>query len=240
MDDLLNHLPENYCILEERVDLETQMAYFKALKETKKEDFSEEATAMLIADLNSETTSDEDKKEVLLKLAGIEEVSAYRAIENFYNSLESCDLKSWAAMAIQESRMLIQSQLMDEQQVFIASGLGGKGQKLRYFVAALMKDAEEISSLFQEAIKREFQYTLEQNDSILEQIRFEGKYALMTVLIPLKKDLRVLFKPALEECSNLGILLNKNLLITNVKELEIKEIEDFVQQQLKEGNAADE
>ncbi len=36
-------------------------------------------------------------------------------------------------LAFQENKMLLESSLLDENQILISTGLGGKGMKLRYF-----------------------------------------------------------------------------------------------------------
>ena len=93
------------------------------------------------------------EKKILCDLAFIDDVKAYRRIEKFIESA-SGTLKQWATLSLQESRMLLQSSLLDEQQVFISTGLGGKGKKLRYFVVFLsVNENEMLSSTQQKLLK---------------------------------------------------------------------------------------
>ncbi len=78
------------------------------------------------------------KKEILARLATIEKVECYRVIEAFLEIAEE-DLHDWALLALNESRMLLESKILDENQVFISTGLGGKEEKLRYFVALMSR-----------------------------------------------------------------------------------------------------
>jgi hypothetical protein len=67
--------------------------------------------------------------------------------------------------------MLLQSKFLDENQVFISTGLGGKGSKLRYFVV-LVNSFDKYDKLQQKLIKTELDFFLKKHDAELEQVRF--------------------------------------------------------------------
>ncbi len=77
----------------------------------------------------------------MVQLAAHDDVEAFRIIERFHKSSEGV-LHDWAVLSLQESRMILQSSLLGEQQVFISTGLGGKGQKIRYFIVLMKKDQD--------------------------------------------------------------------------------------------------
>ena len=65
-------------------------------------------------------------------------MECYRAIESFLEIAEEI-LHDWAVLALNESRMLLESKFLDESQVFISTGLGGKEEKFRYFVVLMTR-----------------------------------------------------------------------------------------------------
>ena len=139
---VLDDLPDNFSILEEQIDIEVQMKYFERAQKVRSKIDATECFENREELFTPETTAAR-KKEILLSIAVLDDVKAFRTIEKFVGVAEG-ELKQWAVLAFQESRMLIQSSLLDEQLVFISTGLGGKGQKLRYYVVFINKNQEEI------------------------------------------------------------------------------------------------
>jgi len=124
----LEDLPENYSILEEQIDVDVQLKYFDYVKQKRQQEKSTDFFETR-EDLFDPEVTDEKKKEILASIAVLDDVKAYRTIEAFVDKAEG-ELRQWAVLAFQESRMLLQSSLLDEQQIFISTGLGGKGKKL--------------------------------------------------------------------------------------------------------------
>ena len=127
--------------------------------------------------------------------------------------------------------MLLESKLLEENQVFISTGLGGKGSKLRYFVVLIGRDDIELSDLQKKVIKNEFEDILSKHDSEIENIDFMGNFATMLVMVPLKVALKDVFRSAIQECNQYGDFMKYNFIITNVKELNLDEIKDFLRKQ---------
>ena len=219
----LENLPENFNILEEQIDIEIQMQYFEFSRKIRdKERFKEFFNKK--DELFSEETDEERKKEILSVLATIDNVKAYRTIERFLGIAEGI-LKSWAVLALQENRMLLQSSLLDEQQVFISSGLGGKGQKLRYFVVFINQEKEGLLNETQrKLLKDELIYELNQHDGEFELIDFWEGFSTSQVMLPLRVDLKNVFRNIVDECNQYGNFLQEDMIITNVKVLSKVEI----------------
>lgn len=229
LQNMSGKFPERFNILEEEIDVKLQLAYFKfsnkIKKEAKKAGVEFEIDAL--PDLNDEQLNTEDIKTALVKYASIDDPKAYRIIENFTKQPKP-DLHHWSVLALQESKMLIESSLLDENQVFISTGLGGRGNMLRYFIVLIGDNLEEYQEFQQNMIESEFSYALKNSKSELEQIIFEEKYALLTALIPFDVKFHDVFRSALEECNQYGNFLQKNFLVTNVKKLSIEEVKDIV------------
>ncbi len=236
-DDLFDKLknisgkfPEKLNILEEQIDIKLQLNYFKFSKKVKEtaSKLNKEITFDSLPELGNTELSFEEKKELLVKLASIDDTKAYRALEQYTKKPEE-GLHHWSLLALQESKMLIESSLMDENQVFISTGLGGRGNMLRYFIVLVGNNIEEYQEFQQTMIQSEFDFALKNNNSELEIIEFKEKYALMTALIPFEVKFQHILRSALEECNQYGSFLKPNFLVTNVKKLSLSEIIDIVE-----------
>lgn len=236
IQDAMNALPEDFSILEEQIDIELQIAYFEMAKELREAEFDETLIEKAKTGLYQNEVSTEDKKKLLVKLAGFDDIEAYRVIEAFHKNASEV-MKNWAVLALQESRMVLQSSLLGEQQVFISTGLGGKGQNIRYFVAMMHnKPATSFNDTQRKLIKSEFHFFLSKSEGELEEIHFEGEFALAVFLFPLKQNLHATFKSFINECNQYGNFLSHDVIITNVKKLNIEELNEFI----KKSNQDDE
>ncbi len=234
IEDLFGHFPENINILEEKIDIDLQMEYFEFSRNFKKKIISDNILSVKdkLFDKNHSVVN---KKKLLVQLASLEEVEAYRVIEKYLNKPDK-ELKDWAILAFQESRMLLQSKLLDENQVFISTGLGGKGSKLRYFVVLINSFDKNFDELQQKLIRTEIDFHLKKYDAELEEVNFMNSFCSMLAVIPIKVSIRDVFKKAIAECNEYGGFLRPNFVVTNVKTLNYDEINQFVTRQKDEGN----
>ncbi len=225
----LENLPENFSILEERIEIEIQMKYFE---------FAKKVRAGVISEINfdrrDELFSDqvdlETKKEILCVIANLDDVKAYRTIEKFVKESEG-EINQWAILALQESRMLLQSSLLEEQQVFISTGLGGKGKMLRYYVVfininreGLLKDSQ------QKLVKDELIYEINANNGEFESMDFMEGFSTSLVMLPLQTDIKKVFQNVVDECNQYGNFLNEDMIVTNVKVMSRSEIIQLLHQ----------
>jgi hypothetical protein len=225
IDDFLNKLPENFSILEEQIDVETQIEYFDFIQKNRINNSESEDITELFLQLESKDNDDNDKKKALVSLASIEDVKAFRILESFQKEAPK-NLENWATLALQESRILIENFLLEKEgtQVFISSGMGGKGNKLRYFVAGFLEKNQFFSENTQKLIKEEFKFYFDEQKAEIEEITFNDEFILLSVLIPIKVNVKNLLETTIKSCKQLGANLNEHFLVTNVKKLEIEEI----------------
>lgn len=226
LNDILVKNPDKLSVLEDQIDISTQMEYFDFSRKIRK-DIDEESVLARKDELFGNDISIEDKKELLVQLATIEDVSVFRAIEKF-SKLPDEALHDWSIMALNESRMLIESSLLDESQIFISTGLGGKGHKLRYFVVIIAKSPDGLSDIQKQIIKKELDFSLKKNDCELESLEFVDKYTTITTVVPIDIPLQKVFQTAVDECNQMGGFLNENFIVTNVKKLSVEEINSFI------------
>ncbi|MBI9067393.1 MAG: hypothetical protein JEZ09_08885 [Salinivirgaceae bacterium] len=229
LQEMGGKMPDKFNILEEQIDVNIQLEYFKQSKKTKKKlpkNFKIEDIEL--GQLENSETDIKTKKEIIIKIASIDDPKSYRILEELVKKKDA-DLHEWCVMALQENKMLLESSLLNENQVFISTGLGGKGTSLRYFVVLIGENISEFAEFQQKIVSSEFEYALKQNNSELENITFEENYVSINVLIPYDVPIQKVFRSAVQECNQYGGFIKKNFLVTNVKTLSIDEIKDFVE-----------
>jgi len=223
---LLGDENANLSILEHNVDIQTQVEYFDFSKSLEKVTSPDEVITEE-AKLYDEEVAIADKKMLLSNLATINKAEAFRIIQKFLQNAPD-NLKDWSVMALQESRMLLESELLDEQQVYISTGLGGKEGKLRYFVVIFSASNDSLSAKHKEVVESEFKFALKAHSCDMEEIVFFEQYFSLTVLMPINVTLKEPFAQAIAECNSLENFIKPEFLMTNVKKLTGDEIVDIV------------
>lgn len=226
IEQLLKNYPENISVLEEAIDVKLQARYFK---ETKKQ--KEAINKVLVLEqknrLFDNTVSIEEKKVLLCQLASVNEVEAFRTIEK-YKACPDERLEQWVVLAYQESKMLMQSAFLDQKPLFISTGLGGKGNQLRYFIVVFTRNNKAFTQYQEVLVEKEIEYAFKREGADLEEIEFMGYYVKFTSLVSLDIGLKKLLSEIIVQCNELGDFLNTSILVTNVKKLSPGEIEKLV------------
>lgn len=217
---------ESINILEESIDTDTQIEYF----EFSRNHNPKKSEAEIIQ--NKDMIFDQEvpiaqKKSALVELASLNNIEAYRTIEKYLNH-SNIKLYDWACLALQESRMHLESNLLDESKVLITTGLGGKGLNIRYFVVFFTPSGEPLNASQKKIINKELTYYLIRNNAVLEDILFDDCFASVLAMIPLKVNLNKLFHEVIDECNQLGDFLYNDFIITNVKALNSEEIMELL------------
>ena len=233
--ELLGLLPDKLAIVEEQIPLEVQMAYFELSKKYKGR-FDPEFVLTNSENLFLPQTLIQDKKELLAKLASIDRPEAYRIIEK-YLLVSDNEIHDWVKLALLENRMSLESSLLEQNQVLISSGLGGKNDKLRYFLVVFNKEQLGFSETRKKVVQNEFETILKKQKCEIEEVVYFKDYFTMLTLIPLEISIRNLFSSSIIECNHYGNFLKKNFIITNVKQLSFDEIQNFILRQNPINNA---
>ena len=227
--ELFGDFRDHLNIQEETIDIELQIEYFEASKEFKN-NIDKDEVLLESGSIFSRELTIEEEKVILTKLASVDKVEAYRILEKYLQQPNPA-LREWGLLALQESRMLIKSKLLDQNQVFISTGLGGKGDKLRYFVVILAQDNKPFNQTQKKIIQNEFETTLNKYEAEIEKLNFSGHIATIMTIIPIHITIRNLINEAIDECNLYGNFLVRNYIITNVKTLDFDEINRFIESQ---------
>jgi hypothetical protein len=228
--DLLNEYldigKDNINILEDRIDSDIQMEYFEYSRIHNDQDLADEIfnNRDLIF---SEDVPEEHKKNMLVQLATINNVEAYRTIQKYLRGPGAL-LYDWACMALQESRLLLESKLLEENKVLITTGLGGKGFKLRYFIVFFTNTGSPFNHLQKKIVKSELNFTLNKNGGEIEDLIFENCFASILAIVPINVPVKQLFNSVIFECNQLGLFLFNDYIITNLKVLCVEEIKEML------------
>ncbi len=227
IQELLSKKGQAVTVLEEQVDMKMQKEYFNFSKELSKK--LDKNLVLKEKDLLFEdSTSIDKKKELLSSLAKIDNPEAYRAIES-YKDINDEELKQWTILAIQESKMVLETSLLGEAPIFISTGLGGKKNMLRYFVVLVNNEESDFQDWQKTLVSKEIAFVVKDVVGEIESIAFDVDKVLIKTLLPIDKSVKDVFTNAIKECNELGGFLMESFIVTNIKILDSEEIDDLVQ-----------
>ncbi len=223
----LKHILANaggkFNILEEQINVELQVEFFELVNKLLKKKRSPKKVIFEASKLFEPETTEEEKKNILAELSNTENVEAYRIIEKFIRFGKK-DLEQWALLALQHSRISLETFLLDEQQVFISTGLGGSTNKLRYFIVGKLNTGKPYTNTQKKVIKTEFEMIFKSFDSEIEKLSFTDEYFIILGLIPIEVSINEVIKKSIEESNQFGNFIYKDYLVTNVRILKMDEI----------------
>ena len=225
--ELMGKDPGNLSIMEDTIDVDLQIEYFEFSKRISKQ-FDEDWALKQIGKLRDPDFGIENKRMLLTRLATTEHVSAYRAIEAYAGKPDE-KLKEWSLLALQESRMHLESNLLEENKIFISTGLGGRNNKLRYFIVLIARNRKAFTEFQKNIIKNEFPFVLQKYDVEIEEFEASGYLATFLLLLPIQHSVKDVFSEGIDECNQYGDFLRDNCIITNVKTLSFEEVVDFIE-----------
>ncbi|MDR0543087.1 MAG: hypothetical protein LBH19_12870, partial [Dysgonamonadaceae bacterium] len=171
----LQNVKGNLHVLEASVPVEKQMEYFK-YSEKVREHSRNETVEEQIETLHSEEASFEEIKYAMTFLAISGDVKAYRALENYSKNPKNKQLSDWTAMSLLQARITLDSELSDEKQVFISTGLGGEGSKLRFYAFFKSEGLRPFSNYQRNLIEKEIPFHIRRYNGEVEEIRMEETY----------------------------------------------------------------
>ncbi|MDH6311890.1 hypothetical protein M2137_000649 [Parabacteroides sp. PFB2-10] len=231
--DSFSKMEGHFHVLEQRVPVDRQMEYFKYAENMRKNEspdpLNDEESEGVYQLLMREDIPEEEKKHLLTTLASAKSVRAYRLLEEYVQHPDTA-IADWAYMALMESRISLESELSDEKQIYISTGLGGKEEKLRFYVLILSKEKKTFEEYQRQVIEREFAYLLPKQDCDIERLTIEDQYVELLFLVPIRADIKRVLDSLITECNQYGDFLSKGFTITNVKELTKEEITDMIMQ----------
>jgi len=229
--DSFRNMDGRFHILEHRIPVEQQLNYFKYSEKVRKSsvELNDSDYELYTASLDNQEHSKEEKKMILSVLASSKQVRAYRLLERYVQNPDE-GLVNWAYMALMESRITLESELSGEKQIYISTGLGGKGESIRFYVLILSSEGKDFKEYQREVIEKEFGYFFPKNDCEIERLTVGDKYVELVFLIPIRTDIKALLEETIQECNLYGNFLSELFTVTNVKELTKEEISKILEE----------
>ncbi|MDR1918663.1 MAG: hypothetical protein LBQ65_03325 [Tannerellaceae bacterium] len=227
--DSFGRMDGHFHVLERRIPLELQLEYFKYSEQMRRNHakMTDDEYQIYLQSLSNDTLSSEHKKYILSALAISNDVRAYRLLEDYVQHSDP-EITNWAYLALMESRIILESELLEEKQIYISTGLGGKGDKLRFYVLILAAKKEAFREYQRQTIEREFAYYLPAEDCEIERLSIYDIYAELVLLIPVQKDIKAIIDKVINECNQYGNFVSETITVTNVKELSADEIDEII------------
>lgn len=227
IQELLGDLKSTVSILEEQIDNDIQNEYFNFKQNIENSHHTQDIFKNREF-IFSPDCSFEERKYLLCRLARIDNIEVYRTLEK-YTSNPRNPLIDWARLALKENRLLLESKLLDESQVLISTGLGGKGLNLRYFIVFFTVTGIPFSGFQREIIRKEIDYAMLEIKGELETLRFNRELCTLLACIPLQIPVNSLCDQIVYECNHIGSFMHNKYIVTNVKKFKVTEIRKFLQ-----------
>jgi len=218
----LENLKGNLHVLEINVPVEKQMEYFRFAEAFRINFFDDWNVEDQIKVLTSADASPLEVKYTLVFLAISGSVKAYRAIEAYYEKHPD----EWTAMSLMQAKITLESEFSDEKQIFISTGLGGKGDQLRFFAFFKSQGGKNFSDYQKKLIEKEIPYYIRNYHGIPEEIQIRENYFTVLFLIHIQVDIKTMLDEAIGECNQYGDFINKGFIITNVRVFTAEEIQN--------------
>ncbi|GHT61638.1 hypothetical protein AGMMS50239_12980 [Bacteroidia bacterium] len=198
--------------LETSVPVEKQMEYFRYSENVRNNSLLTSVEEQINV-LHTPESSPKELKYALAYLAVSGDIKAYRTLES-YNKEHSDD---WAVMSLLQAKITLESELSDEKQIFISTGLGGRADKLRFSAFFKSNCLRPFSNYQRELIEKEMSYYIEQYNGEVEEMKIEENYFTILFLLNLNANIKVIFEDAVNECNQYGSFIDNGFIITNVK-----------------------
>jgi len=236
LNDFLSQMNDNVSIISSDIPVEIQMKYYEHLEENAdklNKDNIDKRSQMLF----SPEVALEEKKKLLVALASFDDVKFFRIVEK-YNQHPDPDLKHWASMAYNHAKINLENSFLPNKKVLISTGLGGKENKLRYFVVLVSDNMKTpFTETQKKVIKNEIEIVFKENNVEMETLDFQDNYVTLKMLLSLKVPVQSIFLQIISNCNELGRFMSERFIVTNVRELKQEEIQDIIK---KEENGGDE
>lgn len=225
--NFLESIPETFQIMEAGIATQTQKEYLEYSDSFDRGELTDEDTLRLGHILRMVDTELTVKKKTLTLLAHLGTITAYRQIEKYYENADP-ELKAWATLALQECRMFLESNLLDDSVGFIATGLGGLKDKIRFYFLVLPLTGAQFTAMQQEIIESELGHVAKNLNCILETFKPCNTFVGLTALLPHDVAVATFIETGIKKCNELGDFVLEHYYVTNQNIPDEAEINDII------------
>lgn len=225
----LESLLEKISIIKSKIEIppETHSEYISYHNKIDRGDHEYKKVIKESKELFLKDTLHDKKKESLFLLAHYGTLESFKIITKFLDVGEK-DLKPWALISLEECRMFLESDIMDEGKGIVIGDAGRDGKRLRcYFVVRSSKKAN-FSDSERKIIRDGFKKTSKELDCKIKEIEFQNNFALITTLVSIDIAVSRLIEQGIEICNSKKEILDSYYFVTNVKKPSKEEITEFL------------
>jgi hypothetical protein len=227
IERFLDSIPAKFKVLEEGIAFEIQKEYLDYSHSFDQGVLSDQGIEQLGSFLFKPDFPIEGKKKALTLLAHVGSISAFKKISEYYENPDQ-EIKQWTALALQECRMFLESELSDENIGFISTGLGGTKDKLRvYFLVLPLAEKRFTKNQF-EIIEKELTQTGKTYHCDIESFDFQELYVGLTVLIPIDVAIATFIDNGIKSCNIFGNFVLEHYYAGNTEIPDKNEIERII------------
>lgn len=225
MGTFVEELPLKFRVIDLQLSLDTQLEFMEKMSKLGEVEMDADFFTKNKETLFNPEAPLEERKWLLVRLALMDDVEIMRDMERY---VESCpdDVKDFALLAAYHSKLFLEASLLDENHIVVTSGLGGNGERMRFFVALISLNRKPFTEVQQQVIRKEVDYQVRQGGVVVESVTFEGAYAKILALVPMRANVRRLFGQGVNACNELGEFLDRNMVISSVKLLSVEELNE--------------
>lgn len=204
--ELLDSLPADFQVMEQGVSQAVLEEYYSFGKDLKGMDRAD----ILAQQADWQNLALGDLKQLLVVLAAEGDVKSFRQLEAILEAKKE-ELGKFGAVTMMYARMKLESMFTDTPSGFILSGLGGKGNKLRYYF--VLTSLEEITDARARFIEGEILEVCRNRDSEMEDFERATHYVLVRILVSVEEAIGEVIEDISEACP----FLEKEFICTNVE-----------------------
>jgi len=221
-------ISDDFSVMETAIDLSIQEEYLKVEKTIDFNNIDYKNVLMESKKLFFENTPIESKKRILILLAHFGTPESYTTIQK-YLKIFGQDLRTWIFLALKECRMFLESSLLDEDGGIISAGLGGKGNKLRYYFIISSKNDSPFSKMQEEIIEEKFGIASHKFNAEVEKFTFRENYSIIGILVPIDVAVGKFIEAGIKECNEFNDFLFFHYYVTNLNEPANEEILEYLE-----------
>jgi hypothetical protein len=225
--DFFQRYPYKVKVVDLQLDMKTQMEYFSLLSEIFQGNNPE-----ALASIPREKTFDpnvpwEYRKRMLAWLSSSEEVDVLRDLEQYEKNCPE-EERGFVSMCVYQCRTNIESALLGEHHAVVASGMGGEGNRIRYFAALTTVSGQAWSATEQHLLREELMLACREQDAAVELLEFSGRYAKILLLTPITLSPVAVVRSAKNASNELGVFISQREVITNISRLSDEELDKIL------------
>ena len=169
----------------------------------------------------------EGKKKALAILAHVGTIEAFQQISSYYENPDN-EIIHWTALALQECKMFLETELMEESASFISTGLGGTNDKMRVYFLVLPLENEHFTEKQHKIIETELGFIGKKYNCPIESFDFQVNYVGLTVLIPLDIAIATFIENGIKSCNEFELFVCEHYYAGNLEIPDVTEIERII------------